>query len=195
MALPFFGRKRKEEKSMPAEMPSLSSLDQITPLAEPHMIQQPTQSMQHIMPQQLPPLPAIPQTQFQPLPARQQPEPKAERMPERPTAAPLFVKVDRYRHVLSTIASLKSSLSTIKSSLAALDQIDKLKGDAVDVISQMVSKLDQKLAVLDSDLLRPAGYHDTGEASEYSDVRGIEATVSDLQGQIEQLRSELNRAV
>lgn len=138
----------------------------------------------------------MPQPQMQRPPAQvtyQPPELKPERVPERPTSAPLFVKVDRYRQILSTIASLKLSLSSIKSSLATLEQIDKLKGDATEVIAQMVSKLDQKLMTLDNDLLRPAGYHDTGEASEYSDVRGIESTVVDLQGQIEQLRSELTR--
>jgi hypothetical protein len=39
--------------------------------------------------------------------------------------------------------------------------------------------------------VRPSGYHEIVETPEYQDVETVEATIADLRGQIEQLKTEL----
>ncbi len=157
-----FGRKKREEpKEMPAELPSLSLLDQpVFPIEPPKS------------------------------------QPQIKREPEKPTVAPLFVKMDRYRQILTTIGNLKTSLMIVKNSLATLKQIEKVRDDTFSIVSDVIEKMDDKLIDLDNNLLRPAGFHESEETSaEKQDIRSIEATVADLQGQIEQLKSELGKMI
>ncbi|MBI2545413.1 MAG: hypothetical protein HYW22_02345 [Candidatus Aenigmarchaeota archaeon] len=158
----FFNRKKDDSRSMPKDLPSLSSLDQIPMLPEP------------------------------PKPVEQ---PKMMR-DEKPTVAPLFVKIERYRQILSTIGSLKTSLIVVKNSLDTLDQIEKARDQTYSIVSDIVRRMDEKLINLDNELLRPAGFHSPSDTSaEQQDIRSIDATVSELRGQIEQLRSELGKMV
>ncbi len=158
-----FGRKKKEEpRGMPAELPSLSLLDQ------------PQFSMEE----------------------PKSPPPVVRKEPEKPTVAPLFVKMDRYRQILTTIGNLKTALMIVKNSLGTLKQIEKVRDDTFSIVSDIIEKMDDKLIDLDNNLLRPAGFHESDNNSEeQKDIRTIEATVSDLQGQIEQLKSELGKMI
>lgn len=166
--MPLFGRKKKEEStdSPMDELPLLNSLDQA-----------------HFTMEQSTP-------QLQPI------QPLTRKEPEKPTAAPLFVKIERYRQILTTIGNLKTALVIVKNSLGTLDQIEKVRNQTMGIVNDIVSKMDDKLIDLDNNLLRPAGFHETNATSpEQQDIRSIEATVSDLQGQIEQLKSELSKVV
>jgi hypothetical protein len=114
----------------------------------------------------------------------------------KPQIAPLFVKMDKYRQILNTIGTLKTALMIVKNSLGTLRQIEKVRDDTFGIVNDIIEKMDDKLVDLDNNLLRPAGYHDGSEDSEeQKDIRTIEATVSDLQGQIEQLKSELGKMI
>ena len=147
------------------------------------------------MPAELPPLSLLDQPQFSMEPPKS-PLPIIKKEPEKPTVAPLFVKMDRYRQILTTIGNLKTALMITKNSLDTLKQIEKVRDETFNIISDIVGKMDDKLIELDNNLLRPAGFHGTEEVSlEQQDIRGIEATVADLQGQIEQLKSELGKMV
>ena len=139
------------------------------------------------MPDELPPLSVLDQVSIEPL------KPKE---PERPQVAPLFVKMDKYRQILTTIGNLKTALMIVKNSLATLQQIEKVRDTTFNIVKDVADKMDEKLISLDNDLLRPAGYYDSAQVSpEHQDIRTIEATVADLQGQIEQLKSELTKMV
>lgn len=147
----------------------------------------------HEMPAELPPLSLLDQPQLQMEPPKSLP-PKREQ--EKPAVAPLFVKMDRYRQILTTIGNLKTALMIVKNSLATLNQIEKVRDETFSLVSDIVEKMDDKLIDLDNNLLRPAGFHDNTEVStEQQDIRGIEATVADLQGQIQQLKSELGKMI
>ncbi|MBI2542753.1 MAG: hypothetical protein HYW24_01035 [Candidatus Aenigmarchaeota archaeon] len=146
------------------------------------------------MPAELPPLSVLDQ-----IPMMPQPEPKAmppvmKREPEKATYAPLFVKIDRYRQTLTTIGNLKTSLMIIRNSMGTLNQIERVRDDTFGIINDLIEKMSDKLMTLDNDLLRPAGFPESSEISpEYNDVRSIEATVADLRGQIDQLKTELEK--
>ncbi len=147
------------------------------------------------MPVELPSLSLLDQPQFS-MESPKSPPPTIKKEPEKPTVAPLFVKMDRYRQILTTIGNLKTSLMIVKNSLATLKQIEKVRDDTFGIVDDVIEKMDDKLIDLDNNLLRPAGFHDSEESSpEKQDIRSIEATVADLQGQIEQLKSELGKMI
>ncbi len=147
------------------------------------------------MPVELPSLSLLDQPQFS-MESPQAPPPAMRREPEKPTVAPLFVKMDRYRQILTTIGNLKTALMIVKNSLGTLKQIEKVRDDTFNIVSDIIEKMDDKLIDLDNNLLRPAGFHGSEETSaEQQDIRGIEATVAELQGQIEQLKSELGKMI
>ena len=146
------------------------------------------------LPVELPPLSLLDQPQLAMEPPRAPPVMRRE--PEKPTVAPLFVKMDRYRQILTTIGNLKTALMIVKNSLATLQQIEKVRDATFNIVSDIIEKMDDKLIELDNNLLRPAGFHESEEVSpEKQDIRSIEATVADLQGQIEQLKSELGKMI
>ncbi len=202
-----FGRKKKEEPEM-SPLPTVDTLHKEHGLeAEikwemPHH-ENPIPEIMHsdIMPKippakempELPPLPDLDRQYPQPRqsrPAVQQQEPVMQ--PERPVFAPLFVNIDRYRNILNALGYMRTSLIMIRNSFATLNELEKARNETLKLIQEAIEKLDKKLATLDSELIRPAGYH-SDTSPEYQDVETVQATVADLKGQIEQLKSELER--
>lgn len=150
----------------------------------------------HEMPNVLPSLSSLDQISMVPEPPKPVEQPRAMKEPEKTTVAPLFVKIERYRQILSTIGTLKTSLVVVKNCLDTLEQIEKARDQTFEIVSDVVGKMDDKLINLDNELLRPAGFHTSTETSpEQQDVRSIEATVSELRGQIDQLKNELGKMV
>jgi chromosome segregation ATPase len=115
---------------------------------------------------------------------------EVEQKQEKPAFAPLFVKIDRYRQILNAIGYLKTTMVMIKNSLLTLNELDKARAETVKVLEEALEKTEKKISELDSELVRPAGYHEL-EEPEYQDMETIEATIADLKGQIEMLKSEL----
>jgi len=146
------------------------------------------------LPAELPPLSLLDQPQMSMEPPS--PPPTIKKEPEKPTVAPLFVKIDRYRQILTTIGNLKTAIMIIKNSLATLQHIERVRDDTFDIVNDVIENMHEKLVTIDNDLLRPAGFHEPAEMSpQHQDIRSIEATVADLQGQIEQLKSELGKII
>ncbi len=111
-----------------------------------------------------------------------------------PGFAPLFVKIDRYRGILSAIGYLRTALVMVRNSFVTLRELDKAREQTMDLIVNALEKMDGKLSNLDTDLVRPAGYHNESSAKiqeEYHDVETVHASIADLKGQIDQLKSEL----
>ena len=119
---------------------------------------------------------------------------------ERPSFAPLFVKIDRYRQILNAIGNLKTTMIMLKNSLITLSELDKARDETFKVVQEAIGKLEGRLNSLYQELVRPSGlqerpatpsYDTVIERPEYQDVETVEATIADLKGQIEQLKSEL----
>ncbi len=124
---------------------------------------------------------------------------------DRPSFAPLFVKIDRYRQILNTLGYLKTAMIMIKNSFITLNELEKAREETFSLINEAIEKIDSKISGLDSELIRPAGFHDNSTPAEkmekiekstsmdYQDAETVEATVADLKGQIDQLKAELER--
>ena len=110
--------------------------------------------------------------------------------PERPAFAPLFVKLDRYNKILSSLSELKTTLVAIKNAFVLLNEVERLRQESLMVIENAIQSIDKKLIALDSEFLKPASYR--GEAPvEIHTTEGLEGSLTDLRSRIEKLKSEL----
>lgn len=114
----------------------------------------------------------------------------AEEAEEKPIYAPLFVKLNKYRQILNVLGQMKTTIVILRNSFATLDQLEKAKAETLSLMRETVDKLREKIAALDRELIRPAGFR-TFEEPEYKEAEAVEATLADLKGQIEQLKAEL----
>jgi hypothetical protein len=168
----FFGRKKKEE-----------NVEEIRGLVEG------TQNPEEI--------PEIIEGEVAPEEAPK-PTPIAERseevvkteMQKKPSFAPLFVKIDKYRSILNSISDLKTTLIMIKNAFMIQKEIEGLRDENKKMLELAISKLDKKIITLDSEFLRPTGFEEEFPSQMY-ESGGIEGVVDDLKKQIEGLKSEL----
>lgn len=112
-----------------------------------------------------------------------------EKEPERPAFAPLFVKIDRYRHILNTLQYMKTTMNLIKNTFSVLNELEKIRAENIKLIQNTIEKVDKKLLTLDSEFMRPSGFIE--EIPEVHDVEGLESTLVELRNQVNQLKAEL----
>lgn len=110
---------------------------------------------------------------------------------EKQSFAPLFVKIDRYRNILRSLAELKTTLTLAKSALSTLDQMEKIKYDNLNLLAVAMNKIEKKLTALDSEFLRPTGFQE--ETNDIGEVENLQGVISDLQSQIQELKNEMQQ--
>jgi len=110
----------------------------------------------------------------------------------RPAAAPLFVKLERYNHILNCLNEVKSTLVTLRNMFGALNELKKIEGDTVKSIQGATEKINNKLCALDAEFVRPSGFHDTATYHDSYNVGELESVLSSLKSQVEQLKTELH---
>lgn len=108
---------------------------------------------------------------------------------EKPSQAPLFVKLDKYKQILSTIASLKPSFVMLKNNFEILNKLEKLREENMSLIKETLERVEKKLTTLDTELIKPSGFRE--EMPEMYDVKSVDDMLADLNKQIEQLKSGL----
>ncbi len=111
-----------------------------------------------------------------------------ERKPEM-TAAPLFVKVEKYQTVLSSISEMRSFVSNMKQLFNVLYELETVRNDSLKIMRANVQRLEKSLLEIDSELLRPKGL-DMPPYTE-GEVHHIEDSLGELQRQLSDLRREL----
>lgn len=121
-----------------------------------------------------------------PLPAAPLP---SVQLKERESAAPLFVKVDKYRDIISSIHEMKLYVSSTKQVFNVLQEIESLRADTLGVLRTTMQRLERSVISMDAELLRPQGVAITEEKS--SEVTHIESSLSELQKQLLDLKREL----
>ena len=191
MLMGLFGRKKNVEMPPVEDVPPLPTLETLhkefpqtqkpvqpqpqmqAPLVDANLVPQPHQLFERVK-------------RIEPQSSQEKSVPKEER----PVFAPLFVKIDRYRNILTALGQLRTSVVMVRNSFSTLNELEKARFETLKLIEDAIEKVDKKLASLDTELLRPAGYH-TELTNEYQDVETVQATVADLKGQIAQLKDEL----
>lgn len=116
------------------------------------------------------------------------PHPQEERM-ERKQFAPLFVKIERYRAVLSLLNDVKATLFMIKNALEIQKQLESLKDANHTVIESAIAKVEDKITALDNEFTRPPGYEEA--QLPLSQQTDLDRALDDLKKRIDDLRVEL----
>jgi len=119
-----------------------------------------------------------------------QPSPEPAKQ-EKTGFAPLFVKIDRYRNILKSLAEIKTTLALMKNAFVMLGEIDKIEDENMNVIANALDKIEKKMSALDAEFLRPSGFED--EMSETYEVESIQGVISDLHSQIRHLKNEIQQ--
>ena len=201
--MPLFGKKKQPE--IKPDIREVQQAVTTSPLerlkAELEKVSQPVQNAP--APQQQPlfaPRP-VPQTPVARIPVQiqvQRPQPVKMEYPERyehlqerqQQVAPVFVKIDKYRSILNSMNYLKTSMVMLKNTFTVLSELEKIRDENIRLMMDMMGKIEKRLATLDAEFLRPSGF--TEEMDDLHDVEGIESTLTDLHGQIEEMRTQLD---
>ncbi len=118
------------------------------------------------------------------------PKIEATKLPKRPSFAPLFVKIERYQEVLNRIQNLKSTLAAVRDILGLMREIDKIKLEAETLLQRNIEEITKSIMELDREFVRPRGI-DIKVGKEEFQAERVESYVSELQKELENLRSQL----
>jgi hypothetical protein len=132
----------------------------------------------------------IPQIETQP-PRYQPPAGYQRRMPQDDIAAPLFVKVEKYKELLVTIQEMKIFISSIRELITIINEADHIKDDALKMLRASVQRMEKNLVEIDTDLMRPRGI-DIEVTKGDIEVRQVQSSLDELQHQLANLKKELH---
>jgi len=107
---------------------------------------------------------------------------------KREISAPLFVKVEKYREILSSVQEMKIFISGVRQLFNMLNELEAVRGDAIKIMRATVQRLEKGVLEIDTELLRPRGLIAEARGEEASH---IESSLSELQKQLGDLRREL----
>jgi tetrahydromethanopterin S-methyltransferase subunit G len=113
---------------------------------------------------------------------------------EEETQVPLFVKLDKYKTIVSSLMQLKALLISLKNSLIALEQIEKTRVETFNVIMKNLDKMNEKLSLLEKEVVKPVGFSFGMPAAPYApieEMQSVQASIASLKAQIDQLKAEL----
>ena len=120
------------------------------------------------------------------------PEPHEEEFIQRKetTAAPLFVKVEKYQNLLGNINEMRSFVSSMKQLFNVVYELEAVRADSLKIMRANIQRLEKNLLEIDAGLLRPKGLE---MQIPYTDgeVHHIENSLGELQRQLSDLRREL----
>ncbi|MBI4896555.1 MAG: hypothetical protein HY832_03335 [Candidatus Aenigmarchaeota archaeon] len=108
-----------------------------------------------------------------------------------PMAAPLFVKVEKYREILMHMQEMKLYISGTKQLFALMQELDAIRADAIKTYRASMQRLEKSVQQVDSELLRPRGIMMADFAHGDQDVKHLEDSLSGLQRQLQDLKKEL----
>jgi predicted RNase H-like nuclease (RuvC/YqgF family) len=106
------------------------------------------------------------------------------------STAPLFVKVEKYEKIFSSINELKSCLANMKNTFTVLNRLENLKKESLNVLQEAIENSERKLSFLNSELLKPSGYEEEIKIERYK-VEDLEGILDELRSQVDHLKAEL----
>ncbi len=110
---------------------------------------------------------------------------------EREQSAPLFVKVEKYREVITSIQEMKLFISGVKDTFSILQELENVRSDAINIMKVTVQRLEKATMELDSELLRPRGVNISPFEQGETEAKHIESSLTELQKQLLELKQEL----
>jgi polyhydroxyalkanoate synthesis regulator phasin len=136
-------------------------------------------------------LPELPEPDYEEMPLPPMARPPAPVQRKEQMIAPLFVKVDKYRELLTTVHEMKLFVSGVKQIFNILQDLENVRTETLKVMRASVQRLERSVLEMDTGLLRPRGVDFSEMIESETEVRHIEDSLTDLQNQIASLRREL----
>lgn len=125
-----------------------------------------------------------------PRPARQFQPPHIQRQAEPPSAAPLFVKIDKYREVLQKLDRSKEEIKSLALLLSLLAELEDSRKKTEDAIKDHISAITDLLISLDDEFVQPEATE--GYVRDRREVQTeVERYVSELKRELKYLKEEL----
>lgn len=182
--MPLFGKKKEESVNVSQMKPIEQKEPEEKPSEVVELLKMNLQKSQ--APQQKQEMPMPQMTVKIPEPFEEKP---VETKKEPAQFAPLFIKLDRYKNILHQMAEIKMTMLTVKNTLSVINEMDKLKGDSMKMIQDAVERVEKKLTTLDTEFLKPSGFHEM--MPQQMAREDIHNELDALRGQIEAMRYEM----
>lgn len=110
---------------------------------------------------------------------------------ETPKIAPIFVRVDKYREILSHLQELKSTIKNLESALAIRKNIHKINAEADDVIEKALQKFSESTSMFGREFVTPRGAEQFAKGMGKEDV--VDGTISQISDEITKLKQDLEK--
>lgn len=118
------------------------------------------------------------------------PEPVAKPVEPPPIReAPLFIKVDRYKEMLSYFGALKNDIETLKQLGNVLNSTQEMFMETNNAISATLDKTNKIIEALDAEMGRPQGLNiDMSIEAKRAEMK---VSLNELKAQLDKLKSEV----
>lgn len=103
--------------------------------------------------------------------------------------APLFVKVEKYKEIITTIQEIKTLLTGLRNLFLLLDEIDQAKGDTINTLRITLQRIEKNIMQLDANFLK-TGSDEIEKVKESIKPKTVEA--EELENSLKQLYDELS---
>lgn len=109
---------------------------------------------------------------------------------ERKEDAPLFVKVDRYKEILTIMQDMKTFISGMKQLFTVIKETDEVRNSALNILHATVQRLERNVIEIDNEMAMP-GEVDFRIPHEETEMSHIEESLIGLQRQLADLKRDL----
>lgn len=111
---------------------------------------------------------------------------------ETPKIAPVFVRVDKYKEILTHIQGLKDTIANLENVLAVRKHVHKINAESDDILERALQKFAESTNMFGREFITPRGPEQLAKGNEVS-VSDIDNTISQLGNEIVRLRQELEK--
>jgi len=111
---------------------------------------------------------------------------------ETPKIAPVFVRVDRYKEILSQIQGLKDTIASLENVLAIRRHVHKINADSDIILENALKKFAESTNMFGREFVTPRGPEQFARNEEKAENE-VDNTISKLGNEIVKLRQELEK--
>ncbi len=102
---------------------------------------------------------------------------------------PVFVRVDKYKEVLSHLQDLRSTINSLEGALEVRKSVHRINAESDDVIERALQRFSNSIDMFGKEFVAPEGQEsDSGSADD-----AVDGTISQLGNEIEKLKTELEK--
>ncbi|MEM5872592.1 MAG: hypothetical protein QXD55_01920 [Candidatus Aenigmatarchaeota archaeon] len=110
---------------------------------------------------------------------------------ETPKIAPIFIRIDRYKEILSHIQGLKNTITNLENILAIRKHVHKINAESDEVLENALKKFAESTNLFGREFVTPRGPEQFAKNESKKDE--IDSTISRLGEEIAKLKQELER--